>query len=54
MTTPSGFSFKFDITPHRKHCLLNGLDEIGLTLVHADEIRAFESKRKAEFPWMFA
>ena len=54
VTTPSGFSFKFDITPHRKHCLLNGLDEIGLTLVHADEIRAFESKREAEFPWMFA
>ncbi len=54
VTTPSGFSFKFDITPHRKHCLLNGLDEIGLTLVHADESRAFESKRKAEFPWMFA
>ena len=54
VTTPSGFSFKFDITPHRKHCLLNGLDEIGLTLVHADEIRAFESNRKAEFPWMFA
>ena len=54
VTTPSGFSFSFDITPHRKHCLLNGLDEIGLTLVHADEIRAFESKRKAEFPWMFA
>ena len=54
VTTPSGFSFKFDITPHRKHCLLNGLDEIGLTLVHADEIRAFENKRKADFPWMFA
>jgi 3-isopropylmalate/(R)-2-methylmalate dehydratase small subunit len=54
VTTPSGFSFTFDITPHRKHCLLNGLDEIGLTLVHADEIRAFEDKRKANFPWMFA
>ena len=54
VTTPSGFSFKFDITPHRKHCLLNGLDEIGLTLVHADQIRAFEDKRKANFPWMFA
>lgn len=54
VTTPSGFSFKFDITPHRKHCLLNGLDEIGLTLVHADQIRAFEDKRKADFPWMFA
>ncbi len=54
VTTPPGFSFKFDITPHRKHCLLNGLDEIGLTLVHADQIRAFEDKRKADFPWMFA
>ena len=54
VTTPSGFSFSFDITPHRKHCLLNGLDEIGLTLVHADEIRAFEDKRKADYPWMFA
>ena len=54
VTTPSGFSFKFDITPHRKHCLLNGLDEIGLTLVHADQIRAFEASRKAAYPWLFA
>jgi 3-isopropylmalate/(R)-2-methylmalate dehydratase small subunit len=54
VTTPSGFTFSFDITPHRKHCLLNGLDEIGLTLVHADQIRAFEDKRRADFPWMFA
>lgn len=54
VTTPSGFTFSFDITPHRKHCLLNGLDEIGLTLVHADQIRAFEDKRKASYPWMFA
>ena len=54
VTTPSGFSFSFDITPHRKHCLLNGLDDIGLTLVHADEIRAFEAKHKAAQPWLFA
>jgi len=54
VTTPSGFSFKFDITPHRKHCLENGLDEIGLTLVHGDEIRAFEAARKAAQPWLFA
>ena len=54
VTTPSGFTFSFDITPHRKHCLLNGLDEIGLTLVHADQIRAFEDTRRADFPWMFA
>ena len=54
VTTPSGFSFKFDITEHRKHCMLNGLDEIGLTLQHADAIRAFEAKHKAAQPWLFA
>ena len=54
VTTPSGESFKFDITPHRKHCLINGLDEIGLTLVHADDIKAFEAKHKATQPWLFA
>ena len=53
VTTPSGFSFPFDITPHRKHCLLNGLDEIGLTLVHADEIRAFETRHWVAQPWLF-
>jgi len=45
--------FRFDIDPFRKHCLLNGLDEIGLSLRHADEIRAFEEKRKAQYPWYF-
>jgi 3-isopropylmalate/(R)-2-methylmalate dehydratase small subunit len=54
VTTPSGKSFSFDITPHRKHCLLNGLDEIGLTLNHADQIRAFEAKHKVAQPWLFA
>ncbi|MBQ9683675.1 MAG: 3-isopropylmalate dehydratase small subunit [Neisseriaceae bacterium] len=54
VTTPSGEAFSFDITEHRKHCLLNGLDEIGLTLQHADEIKAFENKRKQEFAWLFA
>ncbi|WP_137718448.1 3-isopropylmalate dehydratase small subunit [Methylobacillus flagellatus] len=54
VTLPSGASFKFDITPHRKHCLLNGLDEIGLTLQHADAIKAFENKHKATQPWLFA
>ena len=53
VTTPSGFSFSFDITPHRKHCLLNGLDDIGLTLEHAGEIRAFEARHKAAQPWLF-
>ena len=46
-------SFRFDIDPFRKYCLLNGLDEIGLTLRHADKIRAFESRRKAQYPWYF-
>ncbi|HKE38237.1 MAG TPA: 3-isopropylmalate dehydratase small subunit [Casimicrobiaceae bacterium] len=45
--------FGFEIEPFRKHCLLNGLDEIGLTLAQADEIRAFEAKHKAEQPWLF-
>ena len=48
LTTPSGETFKFDITEHRKHCLLNGLDEIGLTLQHADEIHAFRRKNAAK------
>ena len=53
VTTPGGQSFAFDITEHRKHCLLNGLDEIGLTLQHADEIKVFEDKRKQAQPWLF-
>jgi 3-isopropylmalate/(R)-2-methylmalate dehydratase small subunit len=44
---------RFEIDPFRKYCLLNGLDEIGLTLRHADKIRAFEEKRKAQHPWYF-
>jgi 3-isopropylmalate/(R)-2-methylmalate dehydratase small subunit len=51
-TTDSSFVAPFDIEPFRKHCLLNGLDEIGLTLQHADAIRAFEAKRLAEQPWL--
>ncbi|TAK84556.1 MAG: 3-isopropylmalate dehydratase small subunit [Betaproteobacteria bacterium] len=46
-------AMRFDIDPFRKHCLLNGLDEIGLTLSHADKIRAFEAQRKAQYPWYF-
>jgi 3-isopropylmalate/(R)-2-methylmalate dehydratase small subunit len=45
--------FHFQIDPFRKYCLLNGLDEIGLTLRHADKIRAFEAQRKAQHPWYF-
>jgi len=46
--------FRFEVDPFRKSCLLNGLDEIGLTLRHADKIRAFEERRKAEQPWLFS
>ena len=44
---------RFDVDAFRRHCLLNGLDEIGLTLRHADKIRAFEAQRKTRFPWYF-
>ena len=51
---PDGKSVAFNVDPFRKECLLNGWDDIGLTLRHADAIRAFEAKRRAEQPWMFA
>lgn len=53
VTTPGGKSFYFDIDPFRKHTLLNGLDEIGLTLQHTDKIKAFEEKHRAAQPWLF-
>lgn len=53
VTTPSGEIYRFDIDPFRKHCLLNGLDEIGLTLQHADKIREFEINRRNTQPWLF-
>jgi len=52
-TTDSSLVMRFDIDPFRKYCLLNGLDEIGLTLRHAEKIRAFEAQRKARYPWYF-
>ena len=54
VTTPSGEAFSFEVGPFRKHCLLNGLDDIGLTLQHVDEIKAYEERRKKEAPWLFA
>ena len=51
--TPSGQSFAFEIDAFRKHCLLNGLDDIGLTLQDADAIRAYEARRATEAPWVF-
>ncbi|MGZ8203607.1 MAG: 3-isopropylmalate dehydratase small subunit [Burkholderiales bacterium] len=54
VATPTGESFSFDIDPFRKQCIMNGLDDIGLTLEHADEIRAFEARHKTAQPWLFA
>jgi 3-isopropylmalate/(R)-2-methylmalate dehydratase small subunit len=51
--TPSGEALSFEVDAFRKHCLLNGLDDIGLTLEHADLIRAYEAKRREEAPWLF-
>jgi 3-isopropylmalate/(R)-2-methylmalate dehydratase small subunit len=50
---PDGEVYKFDVDPFRKYCLLNGLDDIDLTLRHAEKIRAFEEKRKLEQPWLY-
>ncbi len=54
VTTPDGQSYRFDTDPFRKHCLLEGLDDIGLTLQHADDIRAYEAQRRQQAPWLFA
>jgi len=54
VTTPSGQVFTFEVDDFRKHCLLNGLDDIGLTLQQADSIHTYEEKRKQEAPWLFA
>ena len=51
-TTDGSLRHSFDVEPFRKHCLQNGLDDIGLTLQHADAIGAFEAKRLAEQPWL--
>lgn len=51
--SPNGGQYHFEIDAFRKHCLLNGLDDIGLTLQHADDIKAFEEKAKADRPWVF-
>jgi len=52
ITRPSGEVVTFEIEPFRKHCLLNGLDDIGLTLQKEDKIAAFEEKRAAAQPWL--
>jgi 3-isopropylmalate/(R)-2-methylmalate dehydratase small subunit len=51
--TPEGDTFAFAIDPFRKRCLVEGLDDIGYVLTHADRIRGFEARRRAEAPWLF-
>lgn len=53
VVTPAGERFAFEVDGFRKHCLLEGLDDIGLTLQHADEIRAYEARRRQQAPWLF-
>ncbi|MGO2242888.1 MAG: 3-isopropylmalate dehydratase small subunit [Halomonas sp.] len=53
VVTPSGEVLAFEVDDFRKHCLLEGLDDIGLTLKDEDAIRAFEQKHKAARPWLF-
>ena len=54
VATPAGAVLHFEVDSYRKHCLLNGLDEIGLTLQHAEAIRGYEVRRRQEAPWLFA
>jgi 3-isopropylmalate/(R)-2-methylmalate dehydratase small subunit len=53
VTTPGGETLHFEVDAFRRHCLLNGLDDIGLTLQHTDAIRAYEARRRREAPWLF-
>lgn len=54
VTTPGGESFGFEVDASRKHRLLNGLDDIALTLQHAEDIKAYEARRQQREPWLFS
>ena len=53
VATPGGETFAFEVDAERKHRLLNGLDDIGITLQFVDEIKAYEAQRKQVTPWLF-
>ena len=53
VTSPSGAVYPFEVDAFRKHCLLNGLDDIGLTMQQQDKIKAFEAKHRQTQPWLF-
>jgi len=52
-TTDGSQRYRFDVDVFRKYCLINGLDDIGLTLRHADKIKAYEDRRRHDQPWLF-
>ena len=54
VTTPAGTEYAFEVEQFRRHCLLEGLDDIGLTLQHEADIEAYEKQRAAAAPWLFA
>jgi len=54
ITAPDGTEFSFEIDSFRRHCLLNGLDDIGLTMEHAADIEIYEKRRRKEVPWLFS
>jgi 3-isopropylmalate/(R)-2-methylmalate dehydratase small subunit len=54
ITKPDGTQIPFEVDGFRRHCLLNGLDDIGLTLQHTDDIRDYEERRRSEAPWLIA
>jgi 3-isopropylmalate/(R)-2-methylmalate dehydratase small subunit len=53
VSTPSGETFSFSVDAFPKHCLLNGLDDIGLTMQHQDKIKAFEARHQQAQPWLY-
>ena len=53
ITKPDGTKFGFEVDAFRKHCLINGLDDIGLTMQQVDDIKAYEEKRRQTAPWLF-
>ncbi len=54
ISTPTGDKIPFEVDPERKHRLLNGLDDIGLTLQLTEKIKSYEARRKAQAPWLFS
>lgn len=53
ITAPDGTVYCFEVEAFRKHCLLNGLDDIGLTMQHVDEIKVYEARHREQQPWLF-